>query len=208
MGDKFDILVVGTGGLAIQCLPLLKEKYKNIAFYNDVNSELRNFWDVAYPVFHNVEINRVIYDYIIAISNPKSRHSIREKFGHPAKNLIDSKYENERLFNRLNKEGIIILQDCILEHGIDIGDSTIINTRCSIHHGSVIEQFVTLSPNVVILGNCHIRQFTFIGAGTIVRENTTIGSNCVIGMGSVVVEDIPDNSVAYGNPCRVIRKNK
>ena len=34
----------------------------------------------------------------------------------------------------------------------------------------------------------------------------TIGSNVVIGGGSVVVKDIPDNSVAVGNPCHVIRK--
>ena len=33
----------------------------------------------------------------------------------------------------------------------------------------------------------------------------TIGSNVVIGGGSVVVKDIPDNSVAVGNPCKVIR---
>ena len=33
----------------------------------------------------------------------------------------------------------------------------------------------------------------------------TIGSNVVIGGGSVVTKDIPDNVVAAGNPCRVIR---
>ena len=33
----------------------------------------------------------------------------------------------------------------------------------------------------------------------------TIGSNVVIGAGSIVVKDIPDNSVAVGNPCKVIR---
>lgn len=33
----------------------------------------------------------------------------------------------------------------------------------------------------------------------------TIGSNVVIGGGSVVVKDIPDNSIAVENPCRVIR---
>ena len=32
-----------------------------------------------------------------------------------------------------------------------------------------------------------------------------IGSNVVIGAGSIVVKDIPDNSVAVGNPCKVIR---
>jgi maltose O-acetyltransferase len=33
----------------------------------------------------------------------------------------------------------------------------------------------------------------------------TIGSNVVIGAGSVVTKDIPDNVIAAGNPCRIIR---
>lgn len=45
----------------------------------------------------------------------------------------------------------------------------------------------------------------WIGAGTQVMPGVTIGSNVVIGGGSVVTRDIPDDSVAVGNPCRVIR---
>lgn len=45
----------------------------------------------------------------------------------------------------------------------------------------------------------------WIGAGVHVMPGVTIGSNVVIGGGSVVVKDIPDNSVAVGNPCRVVR---
>ncbi len=45
----------------------------------------------------------------------------------------------------------------------------------------------------------------WIGAGVQVMPGVTIGSNVVIGGGSVVVKDIPDGSVAVGNPCRVIR---
>lgn len=45
----------------------------------------------------------------------------------------------------------------------------------------------------------------WIGAGTQVMPGVTIGSNVVIGGGSVVTRDIPDDSVAAGNPCRVIR---
>lgn len=45
----------------------------------------------------------------------------------------------------------------------------------------------------------------WIGAGVQVMPGVTIGSNVVIGGGSVVVKDIPDNSVAVGNPCGVIR---
>ena len=46
----------------------------------------------------------------------------------------------------------------------------------------------------------------WIGAGVHVMPGVTIGNNVVIGGGSVVVKDIPDNSVAVGNPCKVIRE--
>lgn len=45
----------------------------------------------------------------------------------------------------------------------------------------------------------------WIGANVCVLPGVTIGDNCVIGAGSVVVKDIPANSVAVGNPCRVVK---
>lgn len=45
----------------------------------------------------------------------------------------------------------------------------------------------------------------WIGAGVSVLPGVSIGSNCVIGAGSVVTRDIPSNSIAVGNPCRVIK---
>ncbi len=45
----------------------------------------------------------------------------------------------------------------------------------------------------------------WIGAGAIILPGVTIGDNTVIGAGSVVTKDIPDNVVAVGNPCRVLR---
>lgn len=46
----------------------------------------------------------------------------------------------------------------------------------------------------------------WIGGNVCVMPGVTIGDNCVIGAGSVVTKDIPSNSVAYGNPCRVAKK--
>ncbi len=45
----------------------------------------------------------------------------------------------------------------------------------------------------------------WFGAGVTVCPGVTIGDNCTIGAGSVVIRDIPANSFAAGNPCRVIR---
>lgn len=46
----------------------------------------------------------------------------------------------------------------------------------------------------------------WIGGGTIILPGITIGNNCVIGAGSVVTKDVPDNSMAVGNPAKVIKK--
>ncbi len=46
----------------------------------------------------------------------------------------------------------------------------------------------------------------WLGGGVIVLPGVTIGDGSVIGAGSVVTKDIPENVVAVGNPCRVIRK--
>ena len=46
----------------------------------------------------------------------------------------------------------------------------------------------------------------WIGAGAVILPGVTIGDNSVIGAGSVVTKDIPENVVAVGNPCRVLRK--
>lgn len=52
-----------------------------------------------------------------------------------------------------------------------------------------------------------IGNYVWIGGGAIILPGVTIGDNCVIGAGSVVTQSIPANSIAVGNPCRVIRKN-
>ena len=45
-----------------------------------------------------------------------------------------------------------------------------------------------------------------IAPGAVILPGVTIGENSVIGAGSVVTRDIPANTVAAGNPCRVLRK--
>ena len=46
----------------------------------------------------------------------------------------------------------------------------------------------------------------WLGGNACVMPGVTIGNNVVIGAGSVVTKDIPDNVIAVGNPCRVVRE--
>lgn len=46
----------------------------------------------------------------------------------------------------------------------------------------------------------------WIGAGAVIVPGVTIGDNVVVGAGSIVTKDLPDNVIAAGNPCRVLRE--
>lgn len=52
----------------------------------------------------------------------------------------------------------------------------------------------------------HIEDNVWIGMNTVVNPGVTIGSNSIIGAGSVVTKDIPNDVIAVGNPCRILRK--
>ncbi len=53
----------------------------------------------------------------------------------------------------------------------------------------------------------YIGDNVFIGARTIVLKGVTIGANSIIGAGSIVSKSIPENVIAAGNPCKVIKSN-
>ena len=63
-----------------------------------------------------------------------------------------------------------------------------------------IRKTLELSKPVSIGNNC------WIGGGAIILPGVTIGNNCVIGAGAVVTKNIPDDSMAVGNPAKVIKK--
>lgn len=95
----------------------------------------------------------------------------------------------------------VISSQTVLSFGVYIKRGSLIG-----HHNS-IGAFTDINPGVTISSNVTIGAYCTIGSGAILREKISIGENSIIGMGSVVTKDIPANSVAYGNPCRVIKEN-
>lgn len=105
--------------------------------------------------------------------------------------------------------------------GVQIGENVnLINTTIDWSHGFLVSigNRVTLTGVKILthdgstqipfgvsrVGKVAIGDEVFAGHGTIILPNVRIGSRVVVGAGSVVTKDIPDNSVAAGNPAKVI----
>ncbi|MBQ7797351.1 MAG: sugar O-acetyltransferase [Lachnospiraceae bacterium] len=125
------------------------------------------------------------------------------------------------------KEGCYIKSPFICEYGeyISLGRNFFANYNCKLMDGGKITfgDDVMVGPDCTFVtaehpidpvrrhdGYMRFKPITvgnnvWFGAGVLVCPGVTIGDNCVIGAGSVVINDIPANSVAVGNPCRVVR---
>ena len=64
-----------------------------------------------------------------------------------------------------------------------------------------------LSGHVNLGGGCTVGDNSYLGMGAQVREMTRIGQGAIVGMGSIVFADVPNEVIALGNPCRVLRRN-
>ncbi len=100
---------------------------------------------------------------------------------------------------------------------IEIGDNVLIASNVQLYTAThPIELSERLTPDWNMeTGQYFCRTYAlpikigsgcWLGGGVIVLPGVTIGEGSVIGAGSVVTKDIPENSLAVGNPCHVIRK--
>jgi acetyltransferase-like isoleucine patch superfamily enzyme len=85
------------------------------------------------------------------------------------------------------------------KHGVVIEDHVQIGSHCSLYTVSTIDD---KQGKVVLKRNCRL------GSHSVVMPGVTIGENSVVGAFSFVNRDIPDNSVAYGVPAKVVKRKE
>jgi len=144
----------------------------------------------------------------------------------------DKQAEREKLLREIlgkTKEGYLCIESpfhCDYGYNIEVGTDFFANYNFIVLDcGKVrIGDHFMCGPNVQICTAGHpihpdsrnsgyeygidvtIGESVWIGGNVLVCPGVTIGNNVVIGGGSVVTKDIPDNVVAVGNPCRVLRE--
>ncbi len=131
------------------------------------------------------------------------------------------------LFAHIGDDGIIINQPFRCDYGnqISVGRRFFANFNLTILDEArvTIGDDCFIGPNVSIYTACHstdpaernsrqewalpvtIGHNVWIGGGVTILPGVTIGDNVTIGAGSVVVGDIPADTIAVGNPCKVVR---
>lgn len=91
---------------------------------------------------------------------------------------------------------------------ITFGDRVFIGPNCSFSTATHPLDYKTRAQGLEQALPISVGDDVWFGSNVVVVQGITIGSRVVIGAGSVVTRDIPDDVIAFGNPCRVQRENK
>ncbi len=105
----------------------------------------------------------------------------------------------ERFFANTN---MVILD----EANVTFGDDVFVGPNCSFYCAEHPLDEKMRNRGYETARPINVGNSVWFGGNVTVLPGVTIGNNCVIGAGSVVVKDIPSNSVAVGNPCRVVKQ--
>lgn len=106
-------------------------------------------------------------------------------------------------------ENFYMNHDCIILDCAEVkfGDDVFIAPNCNFYTVGHPLDYKTRNQGFEYAKPIVVGNNVWIGGNTTILPGVIIGNNVVIGAGSVVTKNIPDNVVAVGNPCKVLKEN-
>jgi sugar O-acyltransferase (sialic acid O-acetyltransferase NeuD family) len=183
----------------------------NIHVYNNLGlPTLNTFEHSAFniEIFNDIYIDK--YDALtLGVYKPTHKKSIMETLNPSINKFINIIHNGLDISHTIRLgHGVLINSKVSIAAQTIIGNFVSINRHVSIGHHTTIQDYCSINPSSTIAGNVVVGEGTTIGIGSNIIDGVSIGKNTIIGAGSVVTKDIPDNVIAYGNPCKIIRENK
>ena len=207
------LLIIGKGDNIITMILDNLYSYKstpNITIYNNLSLPILNRFDHDKFKINIVEdVTMSDYDvFSLGVYQPKHKMKIMESLSSNIDKFINIIHRGEDISKMATLGvGILINSKVSIAAHTTIGNFVSINRHVSIGHHTFISDYCSINPGTNIAGNVTIGEGTTIGMGVNIIDKIKIGKNSIIGAGSVVTKDIPDNVIAYGSPCKIIRDN-
>lgn len=198
------MFLYGAGGHAMVVRDIIESQGLTVSGICDDNAAVSRWME--YEVCHTAVTNDEV---MVCIGNAIHRKAVAERLAQQG--LVFGKAIHQcAVVSRFTEigEGSLVMAGAVVNSGSHIGRHSIINTGAVIEHECEIGDYVHVAPHATLCGGSTIGEGSWIGAGTAVVQGVKIGKWSIIGAGSVVLNDIPDGVVAYGNPCRIIRKTE
>jgi len=206
------LLILGKGDniitMILDNLYSMNNRTTGIHIYNNLGLPILNTFEHGgfnIEIFDRLDIKEY-HKIVLGVYQPTHKRKIVETLKPDISKFINVIHEGLDLsqMSELGR-GVLINSKVSIAAHTTVGDFVSINRNVSIGHHTKIGNYCSINPGVNIGGNVTIGEGTTVGMGTNILHTVKIGKNTIIGAGSLVTKDIPDNVIAYGSPCKVIR---
>ena len=176
-----------------------REELYNPNYDEELIKEMRKAKELCYK-----------YNNINPLNLEERKEFIKKILGKTGENvLIESNFFCDYGYNILVGENFYSNHNLVILDAakIEFGDNVFIGPNCGFYTAGHPIDIETRNKGIEYAKPIKVGNNVWFGGNVCVMPGVTIGDNVTIGAGSVVTKNIPSNTIAYGNPCRIKKEN-
>ena len=203
------IIIIGAGGHAVSIANVAHGSGMSVIAFVDDDKAGTNLLDI--PV---ISTQRCINEHRTAnLTIAIGDNAVRERVSNEYKSVMpNAKFpaliHNSTVIGINTKvgDGTVVMPQVNIGPNCTVRQFCILNTSSSIDHDCEMDAFSSIAPRVVTGGNVKIGLGSAVSIGATINHGVIIGDDVVIGANSYVNKKVESNVVAYGSPCKYVRK--